>query len=394
MTIIVVGAGINGLTAALELRERGHEVVMIDPGPLPNPLAASTDISKAVRSAYGAEEIYTELAERAIEIWPQWNAVFGQDFYHETGFLCMRSKEMQPGDFEYESLKLLERRGREVERLDAAQLREKYPAWNAKNYEDGIFEARAGYAQSSRVISALIPKAEEIGVQLREARFAQLHETDGAVAGVILSDGEKILAERVLVAAGAWTPELLPETRPYFRTTGQPVFHLRPNRPELFAPDYFPVFGADISTTGYYGFPINRDGVVKIANHGPGREMSPESTDRKVTTEETERLRNFLRHTFPALLDAEIVHTRICLYCDTADGNFWIAPDPQRPGLVLATGDSGHGFKFAPVIGRIIADAVEDRPNPFLEKFRWRSNGDGSAKKEAARFAPDRDRVV
>lgn len=389
MTIIVVGAGINGLTAALELRERGNEVTLIDPGPLPHPLAASTDISKAVRAAYGAEELYTELAERAIEIWPQWNAVFGQDFYHETGFLCMRRTEMQPGDFEYESLKVLERRGREVERLDSAQLQAKYPAWNAKNYEDGIFEARAGYVQSSRVIAALIPKTKEIGVQWREARFMQLHETDAGVNGVILSDGEKVLGDRVLLAAGAWTPELLPETRAYFRTTGQPVFHLQPTRTELFAPDYFPVFGADISTTGYYGFPINRDGIVKIANHGPGREMPPDATERKVTPEETERLREFLRQTFPALLDAPIVHTRICLYCDTADGNFWIAADPKRPGLVLATGDSGHGFKFAPVLGRVIADAVEDRTNPFLEKFRWRPDAKASGK-EAARFSPER----
>ena len=79
------------------------------------------------------------------------------------------------------------------------------------------------------------------------------------------------------MAVGAWTPYLLPFTQNFFRATGHPVFHLRPRQPELFAPERFPVFGADISSTGYYGFPLNRDGVVKIANHGPGREMSPDS---------------------------------------------------------------------------------------------------------------------
>ncbi len=75
--VIVVGAGINGVTAAIELKKRGHEVVLVDPGPLPHPLAASTDISKAVRAAYGADEDYTALAERSIKLWRQWNEEFG-----------------------------------------------------------------------------------------------------------------------------------------------------------------------------------------------------------------------------------------------------------------------------------------------------------------------------
>ena len=99
--------------------------------------------------------------------------------------------------------------------------------------------------------------------------------------------------------------------------------------------------------TGYYGFPLNRDGIVKIANHGPGREMSPESPQRAVTSGEEASLRKFLSWAFPALADAPIVYTRVCMYCETHDGNFWIAPDPEREGLVIAAGDCGHGFKFA-----------------------------------------------
>src|SRR5690242_21929046 len=83
--IIVVGAGINGVTAAIELRVRGHNVVLVDPGPLPHALAASTDISKAVRRAYGADEDYTVLAERSIKLWRNWNEQFGEELYHEVG---------------------------------------------------------------------------------------------------------------------------------------------------------------------------------------------------------------------------------------------------------------------------------------------------------------------
>ena len=100
--------------------------------------------------------------------------------------------------------------------------------------------------------------------------------------------------------------------------------------------------------------------------------MSPDSPNRNVTSEEEESLRQFLSSAFPALADAPIVYTRVCMYCDTHDGNFWIAADPEREGLVIAAGDCGHGFKFAPVLGEIIADAVEEKSNPLLQKFRWR----------------------
>ena len=85
--IVVVGAGINGVTAAIELKKRGHKVVLADPGPLPHPLAASTDISKAVRAAYGADQDYTELAERSISLWRKWNKEFGVELYHEVGVM-------------------------------------------------------------------------------------------------------------------------------------------------------------------------------------------------------------------------------------------------------------------------------------------------------------------
>ena len=178
-----------------------------------------------------------------------------------------------------------------------------------------------------------------------------------------------IAADAVVMAVGAWTPYLLPFTRVFFRASGQSVFHLKPAQPELFAPKRFPIFGADISTTGFYGFPLNRDGVVKVANHGLGRQMSPDSPERLVTNQEENKLREFLADSFPSLADAPIVFTRVCFYCDTNDGDFWIAPDPERAGLTIAAGDCGHGFKFAPVLGGIIADAVEGKVHP---KFRWR----------------------
>ena len=393
--VIVVGAGINGVTAAIELKKRGHNVILVDPGPLPHPLAASTDISKAVRAAYGADEDYSELAERSIKLWRKWNEVFGIELYHEVGVMFVRRREMKPGDFEYESFKLLQHRGHKVERMNSAQLLRRFPAWNPELFRDGLLEVEAGYAESGRAVATLVQRVESIGVELRSSsRFAHLDEHDHRVKGIALHNGERIAGDRVVMAVGAWTPYLLPFTKKFFRASGQPVFHLKPHQPDLFTPERFPVFGADITTTGYYGFPLNRDGIVKVANHGLGQEMSPESPQRVVSSEEEKNLRKFLSWTFPKLADAPIVYTRMCMYCETHDGNFWIAPDPQREGLVIAAGDCGHGFKFAPVLGEIIADAVDGKSNPLLEKFRWRPEVSVGASTDVARFRGDHDQTT
>jgi glycine/D-amino acid oxidase-like deaminating enzyme len=384
--ITIVGAGINGVTAAIELKKRGHEVVLVDPGPLPHPLAASTDISKVVRTAYGADEDYTALAERSIRLWRKWNEEFGAKLYHEVGVMFVRRREMQPGDFEYESFKLQQKRGLKVVRVNGTELGQRFPAWNPERFRDGVLEIEAGYAESGRVVATLVERAKSLGIKLREGdRFLHLEHDKNRVAGIALDNGQRIAGDIVVMAAGAWTPYVLPFTKDFFRATGQPVFHLKPSEPELFAPERFPVFGADITTTGYYGFPINRDGVVKIANHGPGREVSPDSPERVVTSDDERNLRKFLTSTFPALADAPIVHTRVCMYCDTHDGHFWIARDPEREGLVVAAGDSGHGFKFAPVLGGIIADAVEGKDNPLLKKFRCRPEVRAGTATDAAR---------
>ena len=400
MTVIVVGAGINGVTAAIELKRRGHHVALVDPGPLPHPLAASTDISKAVRAAYGADDDYTALADRCIPIWREWNSKFGTDLYHETGVLFVCAAKMQPGDFEFESARVLEKRGHQIERFDSATFHSRFPAFAADRFQDGFFDPTAGYAESGKVVATLVEYAKSIGIELRErAKFVALDETDDLVKGIVVGDAAsvpreangfpyRINGDAIVMATGAWTPYALPFTKKFLRATGHPVFHLKPGQPELFLPERFPFFGADISTTGYYGFPLNQ-GVVKIANHGAGREMSPDSAERVVTREEEEQLCQFLRSTIPSLADAPIVFTRVCMYCDTNDGDFWIAPDPDRPNLIIATGDCGHGFKFAPVLGEIIADAVEHKPNPLLQKFRWRPEVKAGETKEAARFQPE-----
>ncbi len=166
--VIVVGAGINGVTAGIELKKRGHNVVLVDPGPLPHPLAASTDISKAVRAAYGADEEYTELAARSIKLWRKWNEEFGVELYHEVGVMFVRHREMKLGDFEHESFKTLQKHRRKIERVNSAQFRKRFPAWNPELWRDGILEREAGYVESGLVVAKLVERAKSLGIELRD----------------------------------------------------------------------------------------------------------------------------------------------------------------------------------------------------------------------------------
>ncbi len=384
-TALVVGAGVFGLTAALELRARGWRVTVIDPGPVPTPTAASTDISKVVRMDYGADWLWTRLGRDSLTRWAEWNRESGETLFHNDGFLVLSRAPMQPGGFEFESFEMLRSKGVKLERLDSAEVARRFPNWAAEKYPDGYFNPSGGWAESGKVVAWLALKARRDGVEVFEnCAFDRLLEKESRVVGVRAKDGREFRADLTLLATGAWTPTLLPELSDVMWATGQPVLHFRVANPAEWQAPRFPVWAADIGRTGWYGFPALADGTLKIANHGPGRRVHPDDP-REVSPEDEPRFRAFLRDTFPALADAPLISTRLCLYCDTFDGNFWLDHHPQRPGLVVAAGDSGHAFKFAPVLGWLIANVVEGNKEGTHERFAWRErtsvSGEGARAK-------------
>jgi glycine/D-amino acid oxidase-like deaminating enzyme len=386
--ILVVGAGIFGITTALEMKARGYHVAVLDPGPVPHPLAASTDISKVVRMEYGADEAYMELGEQAYLGWLQWNRESNEKLFHDVGVAMLTRVPMAPGEFEYESYRLLQKREHTPVRLTEETISQRFPAWKPGAFVDGFFHAQGGYVESGRVVAALVRQAQAKGVILSTGHMVEALIKEGQhVKGVRTRAGDLFYAEHVVVASGAWTPLLVPELAPVVKITGHPVFHLKPDHPELFTPPHFVVFTADIARTGWYGFPVHpREQVIKIGVHGAGQVLHPEHDERVVTGRDIEHLRAFLATTVPALSDAPLVATRRCLYVDTPDGDFWIDRHPQYSGLTVATGDSGHGFKFTTILGGLIADAVEGKPNRWLPKFRWRDFPTHDVKAEAARY--------
>lgn len=373
---VVVGSGVFGVTGAIALAGRGHAVTLVDPGPVPHPDAASTDLSKIVRADYGGDPLYTELAERSIEGWSAWNEEFGEELFRPVGLavLCRGSLEERPA--EYASYTLLSARGHEPERLDGAEIARRFPLWRRGYFADGYLSPRAGWVASGRAMARLVERARARGVEVLEGVGARpVPRAAGPLGGVRLEDGRWLPADGVVLAAGAWTPALHPELADRLWATGQPVLLLGPHDAQRFVPPAFPVFASDISRDGWYGFPVTAEGVLKIANHGAGRRVRA-SVGRELEAVDEARARAFLADALPAAADAPRVGGRTCLYCDSFDGDFWLDRDPDRPDLVVAAGGSGHAFKFAPVLGEMVAETCERALPSGLERWRWRARGE------------------
>jgi len=390
-TAIVVGAGAFGTAAALELRAREWQVRLLDPGPLPHPRASSTDISKIVRMDYGGDSFYADLAARALDGWTRWNRAWDRPLYHEDGFLVLAPGSLEEGSFEHASWRtltgrqpgapspppLVGRRPVPLEPVDPDLLRRRFPAWNPGRFAGGYVNPRAGWVESGEAVGRMLRRARDEGVWVEPGTLVTRLLDDGSrVTGVRTSDGRRLRARLTVVAAGAWTPALVPGLDEVMWATGQPVLHFEVSDPEAWQPPRFLPWAADIARTGWYGFPALEDGTLKIGHHGAGRRVDPDAP-RRVEPEHEKRCRRFLAEALPDLADAALAESRLCLYCDTFDSDFWIDRHPELQGLVVAAGGSGHGFKFAPVLGPIVADAAEGRENRWARRFRWRPPGEG-----------------
>ncbi|KAI8820053.1 FAD dependent oxidoreductase [Chytriomyces cf. hyalinus JEL632] len=411
MKYILVGGGVFGLSTALSLQRRGHSVTVFDRLPVPAEDAASTDISKVIRPDYASQRLYQRLALASIEAFKsQWNPDaerrLGRALYVESGSLfATRTSEMNA--FERESIETL---ALDVDGFVSQVHLLFFPSHFslilgnltgnafANEFPYGYFNPSAGFAYSGLTIEYMALLAQEAGVKFvcggnagTFAAFIYSSSNEKTVVGIKTMDGAVHHADRVVVAAGSWTPSLVPQLCGLCEPSAQPVIHFKlpDNLKNSYASHKFPVWFADVSETGFYGFPASElTGELKIANHGPGFKSSfhldtnPASrvsqpsksavTLTAIPKPAVDMYRKFLARAFPETNQLDITRTRLCWYCESWDGNFFIDAVPGMSNCFVATGGSGHGFKFAPVLGDVIADIVEGKPSEFRELFQWR----------------------
>ena len=371
MDIGVVGAGIFGMAAALELRSRGHKVTVFDQGKVPNERASSTDVAKAIRRTnYFPGHPYIELVERASRKWREWHERMSKSIYYQVGALTeYRSSECEPDTGGYESVMYLKDWRKEMELLSIKQVRERFPQFAFREADACfVYDAWAGYLDSGQAVSDLTDLARKEGVQVREnARVLDLKDASGEV-GVRLDEGS-ISFDRMVVAAGPWMGRLVPEIGENLLITRQQMAFFRPEDSRMFEHGAMPVWSIHPVEEGWYGFPLLSDGTVKIAMDLHGDSVDPD-VERDAMPDFVESVREFVADRMPELAKGQMVGARACLYTNTPDGHFVIDWAPGSERIMVAGGGSGHGFKFGGAIGEVIADALENKPNSLGDFFR------------------------
>jgi glycine/D-amino acid oxidase-like deaminating enzyme len=251
------------------------------------------------------------------------------------------------------------------ELLDAAQLRRRFPALTPDDATVALYEPRAGFVRPEQTVLAHLDRAAAHGAQLHfDERALSWHAHEGTEGGVTVRTAKGSYAARSLVIApGAWAPQLLPEFAPSLSVERQLLFWFAPTDGiARFRAPRFPVFvWEDPSGTQLYGFPAYGDASdgVKIAFFRNGTPAEPDALDRQIDPAEVEHMRDYLTARIPTLAGRHL-RGLACMYTTTPDENFLLAKHPQHAQVTVAAGFSGHGFKFVPVIGEIIADLVID----------------------------------
>lgn len=367
MNVGVVGGGIFGITGAIELRERGHDVVVFEQGRIPNERASSTDTSKTIRRLYGHNATYVELAERAARKWQEWHEQSGHGIYFPIGQLQIEDN-FRPGMRIYDSFQFFQQRDGRVRRLSVVEARERYPQFSYREDDVCIFDPWAGYLASGQAVANLGHLARSKGIAVREE--TPVAEVVEGPTGATLVVGETAVPfDRVVVAAGVWLTRLVPSIGRHLRPTFQQMAFFAPPEAAPFAPGPMPVWGVNVEEEGWYGHPLYREGWVKVANDLRGEVVDPDVA-REVTPDFLEAAREFVARRIPVLAKGRLVGSRACLYENTPDHDFVIDWAPGTQHILVAGGGSGHGFKFGGSIGEVIADALEDKPNRLGDLFR------------------------
>ena len=354
---IVVGVGAMGSAAIYHLARRGLSVLGLEQFDIPNDQGSSHGVNRIFRLAYYEDPGYVPLMLRARDLWLDLEARAGERLVHVTG-----SIDAGPagGDVFTGSLESCEIHGLEHEVLDSATLTSRFPGYRLPDDTMAVFQPDGGFLLSERGIVAHVEAAVADGavVQARETVREWQVTAEGGIR-VVTSRGIHE-TNRLLVTAGAWAGGLFPDLAHLAAPERQVLAWFQPARPELFTPDRFPVFNLAVAEGRYYGFPVFGIPGFKIGRyHHLAEATSPEAMNRAVNERDEHILRAAVSRYFPDA-DGPIMTLKTCLFTNSPDEHFIVDHLPNQPEVILAAGFSGHGFKFASVIGEILADLAQD----------------------------------
>ena len=383
--LLVVGAGAMGSWTAFWAQTGGRQVTLLDAWGAGNSRSTSGDESRIIRSAHGADRLYTRWSRRSRDHWLRFQAEWGLELLVPTGALWFAHRD---GAFEDATIETLRAEGIPHERLDPADLSRRWPHIRADDLRFALFEPEGGALMARRACQAVTRAFQGAGGSYGMTGVTPGRGQGGRLLEVVDAAGGTWSAGSFVFACGPWLPRLFPEVLgSMIRVTKQDVLFIGP------APGDRRFHGPGMPAwvdydASFYGLPALDDRGFKLAPDHYGPLFDPSRGDRLIDPETIRLTRGYLRARFPDLAERPVVETRVCQYETTADAHFVLARHPAYENVWLAGGGSGHGFKHGPRIGeylvaRLDGAAEGNQDGPDEARF-------GLHDRRSCRRAPDR----
>ena len=365
--VVVSGLGAMGSAAVHQLARRGERVLGLERFTPGHDHGSSHGATRIIRLGYFEHPSYVPLLRRAYQLWRELEADAGRQLLHVTGIAEIGSpaSALVQG-----TLAAAQLHGLPHDVLSAPELMRRFPAFRLPPDFVAVLQRDGGFLDVEPAIEAQIALATAAGAEIRCRETVRAIEPHADCVRIVTDRGA-VEAGAVIVAAGPWTKSLLPELAAPLRVTREVVGWFEPADAAQFAAGRFPVFIIESRHGMHYGIPPHGGAGIKVAkHHHRNQAVDPDSYDRTVSTDDEALIRAALADHIPAA-NGRLIAAKTCLYTMTPDGDFVIDRLPSSPNVIVASPCSGHGFKFAPVIGEILADlATTGATRHDIARFR------------------------
>jgi sarcosine oxidase len=351
--VVVVGVGGMGSAALYHLAGRGQRVLGLERFDVPHELGSSHGITRIIRLAYFEDPSYVPLLKRAYELWRELETEAGEQLLYVTG-------TVESGERIYAgSLRSCREHDLPHEELDGREIARRFPAYRFPDDLPMLYQPDGGFVLPERCIVAHVEGALARGAIVRaRERVLAWDETANGVR--IETERGVVEADRLVLTPGAWAQDVARLPPGMVVAQRQVLAWFQPSRPELFAPERFPVFNIERDGGHFYGFAVFGIPGFKLGRYYHLDERGdPDELFRGVKPEDEPVLRMFAERYFPDGAGPTL-SLKTCLFELSPDEHFLIDRHPEAEGAIVAAGFSGHGFKFCSVVGEILADLVLD----------------------------------
>jgi sarcosine oxidase len=380
--VIVIGLGAMGAATLYQLAKRGRKVLGIDRYDPPHPFGSTHGETRITRLACGEGTVYTQFARRSHEIWRDLERETGKELFVQNGLLVIsgpgpRAAAHGNAGFLQSTIDIANQNKVAHETLTDAQIRDRFPAFNIANGDRAYFEPEAGLVRPEECVRVQLDLARKNGAAIHtNEAVTRFDPRDGYVE--VTTDRGVYRADNVVIAAGPWIPQLLPQHAALFTIRRQLLAWFRVEKDAaLYTPDRFPVWYWQIPRDkAIYGFPWfgTAEPAMKVSAEQYDTTTTAGTVDRTATREEIDILYDtYVAEFFPSV-SRDCVKSAICLYTCIDDARFIVDRLPGNPNIIVASPCSGHGFKHSAAIGEAIAAlATGGAPSKVsLEEFRFR----------------------